>query len=62
MITNDKIVGMLCVTALAVGLVIANYFIPEIKDNVVATVQMVITGIMGAVVGYNLSDFRKNQN
>ena len=56
---NDKIVGMLCVTTLACMLVLANYFIPEIKETVVATVQMVITGIMGAVVGYNLSEFKK---
>ena len=57
--SDDKIVGMFCVTLLSLSLVAANFFIPEIKDNVIATVQMVITGIMGAVVGYNLKDLGK---
>ena len=53
---DDKIVGMFCVTLLSLGLVTASYFISPIQETVIATVQMVITGIMGAVVGFNLKD------
>lgn len=51
---DDKIIGMICVTLLAIGLVVSSYFITHIQETVVATVQMVISGIMGAAVGYNM--------
>ena len=56
--TNDKMIGMICVTSLACGLVVASYFISPIPENIVSTVQQVITGIFGAVVGYNLKDLK----
>ena len=56
---NDKIIGMVCVTFLSIALVVASYFIRPVPVEVISVIQSVITGIFGAIIGYNLADFKR---
>lgn len=52
---NDKIIGMFCVTAIFIAIVAASIITGRPLDPTIEKVaSMIITGIMGAVIGISL--------